>query len=720
MSKDKAQKIEPFGKYLLLDKIATGGMAEVYLAKAPGAVGISKYVAIKRILPQFSDSPEFIQMFKDEAKIVVNLNHSNIVSIYEFGVESNQFYLVMDYVDGQNLRQIYNKVKDENKRLPIDQAVFIVREVAKGLDHAHRCVDGSTGKLLNITHRDISPQNIMISFDGEVKIVDFGIAKAESRIETTRTGTLKGKFGYMSPEQVEDDGVDLRTDVFSLGIVAWELLANDRLFVANNELNALRKIRECQVPPLRKIDPNISPELEKIVIKALTRDRNLRYQTAAAFERDLSRFLNRNYPDFSSQDLASQVRLLFQDIMIRNRRKFVEYAQAAVQPSLELRSQPVVTEPFSGEPGFEPPPEDSVSNLSEDPNKITKLELEKRRAESERKKAELEKKRIEAERKKAELDASKLPQAASAKSPSSEEEVAIQLVNPRDDFEFTHSKVKKGIRRGYSLAYDEEGPHSRRMWMSFTATCLLLAAFTFWFYRTYPRQWKQVVLNVKYDQYDRALGIIKDTLLGRQKDEENLDPVDEAEKSVESTSVASLGSALNEPKVPLIYRPVVIMSQPSEAEIWQQVETSPGIFSYKSLEKKTPARIEVDATKAVRFLLKKDNFLDYEFGAEPSTSPFRMEATLQRAKAATVDIEAIPSDAKIFINGVQLKERLPILNYAIPANSEVRIRAEDPFQQTFDEISVTLKENMRKKISLKPHRPMDRRLYKAPASLDGK
>ena len=329
---------EQFGKYVLLEKLATGGMAEVFLARGSGAGGIGKFFAIKRILPQYADSPEFIEMFKAEAKIAINLKQSNIVSIHEFGVEKGQFFLVMDYVEGRNLRQILNKMKKVNLQFGIDQIVFVIKEVAAGLEHAHRCIDGATGKPLNITHRDMSPQNVMVSFDGEVKIVDFGIAKAESQLETTRAGTLKGKFGYMSPEQADGQNVDLRTDIFSLGIVLWELLANDRLFVANNEMNTLRKIRDCQIPSLRKINPNIHAELERIVQKALARDRNLRYQTGAAFQRDLNRFLNRQYPDFSAQDFSAFIRSVFTDEIMALRKRLVEYAKVNLNISLSVPS----------------------------------------------------------------------------------------------------------------------------------------------------------------------------------------------------------------------------------------------------------------------------------------------------------------------------------------------------------------------------------------------
>ena len=321
------KNFEYFGKYILLERVAAGGMAEVFLARAPGAGGIAKFVAIKRILSQFSDSREFIKMFKDEAKIAVNLSHSNIVNIFEFGVESGQFFLVLDYVEGRNTRQILNRMKKSSKSFSIEQSLYIIKEVAAGLDKAHRCLDGSTGKPLNIIHRDMSPQNIMISFEGEVKIIDFGIAKAENQMSNTQGGTLKGKFGYMSPEQAEGQTVDLRTDIFSLGILLWELLAKQRLFLGKNEVGTLRKIRECNIPNLTKINLEVSEELEKIVNKALSKDRNLRYQTAAALHKDLNRLMNRQYPDFSPHEFSMFIKSLYADEILESRSRLVEYAK---------------------------------------------------------------------------------------------------------------------------------------------------------------------------------------------------------------------------------------------------------------------------------------------------------------------------------------------------------------------------------------------------------
>ncbi|MBO9666107.1 MAG: serine/threonine protein kinase [Bdellovibrio sp.] len=322
-----SQAVEQFGKYILLEKVASGGMAEVYLSKSTGAVGVNKFVAIKRILPQYSDHQEFIEMFKEEAKIAVNLNHGNVVSIYDFGVEKSQFYLVMEYVEGRNLRQVLNELKKSNATFTIEQIVYMMKEVAAGLDHAHRCIDGTTGRPLNIVHRDMSPQNIMISFEGEVKLIDFGIAKAETQLEATKAGTLKGKYGYMSPEQADGQSIDPRTDIFSMGIVLWELLANDRLFTSNSEAAILRKIRECQIPSIRKINPSVPPELERIVNKALAKDKSLRYQTAASLHRDLNRFLNTQYPEFSPHDFSVFMKNAFSAVFLDQRRKLVEFAK---------------------------------------------------------------------------------------------------------------------------------------------------------------------------------------------------------------------------------------------------------------------------------------------------------------------------------------------------------------------------------------------------------
>ncbi|PIU00097.1 MAG: hypothetical protein COT74_07025 [Bdellovibrionales bacterium CG10_big_fil_rev_8_21_14_0_10_45_34] len=338
-----SQNFEYFGKYILLEKLATGGMAEVYLAKTYGVDNVSRLFAVKRILPEYSNNSDFITMFKEEAKIAINLNHSNVVSIIEFGEEKGQLFISMEYVEGNNLRQILNKLNQNRLRISVENAVFICKEVARGLDHAHRCVDSSTGQPLNISHRDISPQNVMVNYEGEVKICDFGIAKAESRMESTQAGTLKGKFGYMSPEQAEGLDIDYRTDIFSLGIVLWELLAQERLFVSNNEINTLKKIRECQIPSLSKIDPAIPAELERIVMKALAKDRNLRFQSAADLHRDLNRLLNRHAPDFSPDDFSLFIKQLYMVEREEARMRMIDYARFQPAPPDQGRTEVVTS-----------------------------------------------------------------------------------------------------------------------------------------------------------------------------------------------------------------------------------------------------------------------------------------------------------------------------------------------------------------------------------------
>ncbi len=368
-------QVEQFGKYILLEKLATGGMAEVYLAKSTGANGVNKILAIKRILPQYSENREFIDMFKEEAKIAVNLNHSNVVSIFDFGIEKKQFFLVMEHVEGKNLRQIINELKRVSVSFTIEQVVYMMKEVAAGLDHAHRCIDGSTGRPLNITHRDMSPQNIMLSFDGEVKIIDFGIAKAETQAEVTKAGTLKGKFGYMSPEQAEGQSVDLRTDIFSLGIVLWELLANDRLFTASSEAAILRKIRDCQIPSIRKINPSIPPELERIVNKGLQKDKNLRYQTSAAMHRDLNRFLNTQYPEFTPNDFSVFIKNTFATSYQEQKRKLVEFAKLKPEESTSVTALSTENNNSNNSPDYMEGLEEFDSPLSFDLVADTKVTL---------------------------------------------------------------------------------------------------------------------------------------------------------------------------------------------------------------------------------------------------------------------------------------------------------------------------------------------------------
>ena len=249
-------------------------------------------------------------MFKNEGKVACNLKHRNITPIYEFGIEKNQFFLSMEYISGRNLRELLKKLQIYKSSVNIPNAVHIIKEVASGLNYAHNAIDTSTGQPLNLIHRDISPQNIMLSFDGEIKLIDFGIAKI-SDTNLTRAGHLKGKFSYMSPEQAHGEPLDERTDIFCLGIILWEVLTGKRLFASKNELTSLKKVKNCDIPNAQKVNPKIPSELNNIVHKALSKNRNSRYKTAAKLEQDLSIFLNKNYPEYSHYEFISLMKLTY-------------------------------------------------------------------------------------------------------------------------------------------------------------------------------------------------------------------------------------------------------------------------------------------------------------------------------------------------------------------------------------------------------------------------
>ncbi|HEU4614040.1 MAG TPA: serine/threonine-protein kinase, partial [Kofleriaceae bacterium] len=224
----------PFGKYLLLDRISVGGMAEVFKAKSYGVEGFEKIIAIKRILPTMGEDRDFIKMFIDEAKIAGQLAHANICQIFELGRIDGSHFIAMEYIWGKDLLQIQNRLRKTKQPMPINMACFVIAKVLEGLDYAHRKRD-QLGRPLEIVHRDCSPQNILISYEGEVKIIDFGIAKAASRSSKTQAGVLKGKFGYMSPEQARGRTLDHRSDLFNVGIVMYEAITGERLFAGSSD-----------------------------------------------------------------------------------------------------------------------------------------------------------------------------------------------------------------------------------------------------------------------------------------------------------------------------------------------------------------------------------------------------------------------------------------------------------------------------------------------------
>ena len=277
-----------FDKYQLLDKIGRGGMAEVFLAKSFGAEGLEKTLVIKRILPELAQSARFVEMFIAEARIAVGLNHPNIVQIYDFGKIDQDFYLAMEHVDGWDLGRVMS-ASWRHKAMSVGDCVYIAIEIAKGLDYAHRRVDAD-GQRIGLVHRDISPQNVLISRDGTVKIVDFGIAKAANMVEDS-PNLVKGKFCYMSPEQASARGVDQRSDLFSLGVVLFELLCRRSLFKQDTQEQTLSLVKSAVVPDLKSLNPEVSDVLEAIVYKALARDVESRHQSARELQQELARAL---------------------------------------------------------------------------------------------------------------------------------------------------------------------------------------------------------------------------------------------------------------------------------------------------------------------------------------------------------------------------------------------------------------------------------------------
>lgn len=297
-------------RYQILRKIDAGGMAEIFLAKALSIQGMEKLVAIKRVLPSLTKNEKFTSMFLDEARLSISLTHANIVTVFDVNQSSGTYFIVMEYVDGYNVRRIFQRASEVGYRIPLALGCYMMMEVMKGLEHAHNHRD-SSGKPLRIVHRDLSPPNILISKFGEVKITDFGLAKAASQLTRTDPGIVKGKFSYLSPEVTEGKPADQRADIFAAGIVLWELLANRRLFLAKTDVETVEMVRKAEVPPLSKLNPAVTAEFEEIVTKALARDPKKRYTTAREFGEALADYLFRHGLKTTSYDLAQMIDQLF-------------------------------------------------------------------------------------------------------------------------------------------------------------------------------------------------------------------------------------------------------------------------------------------------------------------------------------------------------------------------------------------------------------------------
>lgn len=351
MSSATPEVLRKFGRYFLLDLIAQGGMAEVYRARDSGG----RLLAIKRIIPSYSQNTEFVLMFRTEITTTSGFTHPNIVQVYDYGEEQGMLYIAMELIDGKTLRQYIGRIGEQNAKFPIEVSVYIVEQAAHALNYAHHYKDKITGKSLNIVHRDISPQNIIISYDGAVKLIDFGIAKAVTNVESTRSGVIKGKPSYLSPEQISGDVLDGRSDVFALGIVLWELLAGRKLFTGDNDYAVLKLIESCgtSVKSPSLYNPDVPKDLDAIVMKCLQKNRDNRYSSADEMQRALHRFLYQFSSDFNPADLTHFARNYFKDEIVEDRKRLLRLNDKAEQL---LKNQPPESQPKSAVPV--PPPPD--------------------------------------------------------------------------------------------------------------------------------------------------------------------------------------------------------------------------------------------------------------------------------------------------------------------------------------------------------------------------
>jgi hypothetical protein len=301
------------GRYEILQRLASGGMAEIFLARALGALGFDKLVVIKRILPHLARRNDFIQMFLDEARIAHTLNHANIVQTHEVAQHGKSYFMVMEYLAGEDVRSIQRRLQRfADGRLPLEHALAVSVAVASALHYAHEKRDRD-GRALNIVHRDVTPQNVIVTWDGAVKLLDFGIAKASNRLNETRSGSFKGKVPYMSPEQCRGEALDRRSDIFSLGILAHEMTLSRRLFRGDTDFQILKQIAEGPIARPCDIDPGYDPRLQAIVMKALERNPAARFQTAREFQEALEELAHERRLRLSPLGLSHYMRGLFKD-----------------------------------------------------------------------------------------------------------------------------------------------------------------------------------------------------------------------------------------------------------------------------------------------------------------------------------------------------------------------------------------------------------------------
>ena len=361
-----------FGDYYLFERIAVGGMAEVFKAVSYGVEGFERLCAIKRVLPNISEDQEFINMFIDEAKIAVRLAHANIGQVFELGNAEDSYFIAMEFVPGRDTRGIFDRQRNLGRRLDIPMCCHIVKEVCEALEYAHN-KRGDDQEPLGIIHRDVSPQNILVSYDGEVKLIDFGIAKAAGKANKTQAGILKGKFGYMSPEQVRGRPIDQRSDIFALAVVLYELLTLERCFQGESDFSTLEKVREVDYRRATTLNREIPPELDRILSKGLARDPEERFQSAAEFQDALQKFLYQSGSFYSRKNLSGYMRKTFAAELEGEQTRlsnFRHWAQRHVAEAHRAQSVPLplVSKRQAGLAGQGPPPLKVPPGIGDEPD----------------------------------------------------------------------------------------------------------------------------------------------------------------------------------------------------------------------------------------------------------------------------------------------------------------------------------------------------------------
>ena len=335
-------------RYTITERLDHGGMAEVFRGVAESMEGFKKSVAIKRILPNLTKNQKFVSMFLDEARLSLFLQHANIVQVFDISkTPDNAYFLVMEFVDGCNLKALIERQKQKGKRIDIAHTIYLMIETCKALQYAHSLEHPETNEPLGIVHRDISPPNILLSKNGEVKVVDFGLAKATSQIESTDPGVVKGKFSYLSPEAASGLEVDNRADVFAIGIIMWELFTGRRLFYGDTDYQTVELVRQARVPSIAALNPEIEPELEQVVRKSLAKDADDRYQSANDLGDALAQYLFSRRMKVTARDISNLVK----DTQVEMMRKRSTEPKESLIDALILDEMQKMTSLIEGQSG---------------------------------------------------------------------------------------------------------------------------------------------------------------------------------------------------------------------------------------------------------------------------------------------------------------------------------------------------------------------------------